>query len=332
MSATARRPRLERLDPRQSRASALGLAALIGTAAIYMRLMVYTTSSDMIWPHCAAGQWLQGNDPYGPACLMYDAAGTLQAVYPFTTMLAMLPFASLSWVAATALILGLTAGLLAYGLVRGGGPAMLVVFLSAPAIDVLKWGQWMYLIPAIALLPALYPLTALKPHVALPVVVTRLSWRRVLALAAFGLAALILLPGWPTRWLGLTTTYDGFVPILSASGLIFLPLLLLWRDPDARYLLLVALTPQRGFYDAMLAVPVLGAAGAALVWTFSTWALAGVARSLGADFAGFHNFVGYLPAIALVALHALRARGGARAAEATPPETVAAPPGAPLER
>lgn len=311
MISRARQRTMRPLTPGQHRALALVLAIIVGALAVYLRLTVYNGASDMIWPHCAARQWLQSHDPYSPTCFMYSPGGEVWALYPFTTVLALAPFAPISWILATAAIVGLSASVLAYGLIRRGGPGMLFVFMSAPAVEVVRWGQWMYLIPAIALLPALYPLAAVKPHVALPVVLTKFTPRRLLAAAVFGLISLLLIPDWPWRWLSVPTTYGGFVPILTAAGLIFLPLLFFWRDPDARYLLLVALTPQRGFYDAMLAVPALGSAWAAALWTFCTWTLATVAGNLGMNLYTFHIFAAYFPAVILVAIQALRKRAQA---------------------
>ena len=226
------------------------IAAGIGLLACLVSLVLHAMVgvSDLVIPHCAARAVLAGGDPY--ACPRpHDLPSN-----PFTTVLIVLPLAPLPLAWAGAVLMGLSSGLLAFGILRSGQPWRLLAFASLPYAVALFYVQWSILLLAIAFVPALYPLLLAKPHVGIAVGLLRCTPRRALGALALGLGSLLLLPAWPWRWLAQTGTYDGSIPILLPGMLILALALPLWRSEGARWLLVLALTPQRAFYDQLLLV------------------------------------------------------------------------------
>jgi len=171
---------------------------------------------------------------------------------PLTTALVVILFTPLNAESAAGVFFGLSSALLAFGLTRHGEWWRLLVFLAFPYWAALQAVQWSPLLFAVALYPALLPLTLVKPHLGLPVALTHLSWKRGAACAAFGLGSLLLDPAWPVRWMSQINTYDGFVPLLTIPGPLLLLALLRWRAERARLCLLLSAIPQRLFYDQLL--------------------------------------------------------------------------------
>ena len=79
-----------------------------------------------------------------------------------------------------------------------------------------------------------------KPQVGLPVFLTRLSRRGLLACVVVGLASLALMPNWPLLWLRQTRNYEHFIPILVLPGELLALALLRYRNRDAQLLFLSA--------------------------------------------------------------------------------------------
>jgi hypothetical protein len=197
------------------------------------RYMLLSQAGDFSWPICAARQWLAHTDPYSSICVSFRSDGRSWATNPFTTVLALVPFVWLPDRYIAALLIGISSGLLAYGLLkRSPSPLNLIVYGSVPFLQVFFYGQWAALLAAIALLPALLPLIVIKPHIGLPIALTRLTRRRILACASVVLLSLLLLPDWPIRWLPQASTYDGYILALTPPGLLVIGLAALrWRDP-----------------------------------------------------------------------------------------------------
>lgn len=90
----------------------------------------------------------------------------------------------------------------------------------------------------------------MKPQVGLPVFLTRLSRRGLLACLFVGALSFAVMPQWPLLWLRQTHYYEHFVPLLIFPGPLLLLALLRYRDRDAWLLLLAAIMPQRWFFDS----------------------------------------------------------------------------------
>jgi hypothetical protein len=66
------------------------------------------------------------------------------------------------------------------------------------------------------------------------------------------LLSLIVMPRWPLLWLAQIRHYDHFIPLLVLPGPLLAAALLRYRDRDALFLTMMALMPQRWFYDTLV--------------------------------------------------------------------------------
>lgn len=213
----------------------------------------YAPAGDLAWALDAARDLLTGRDPYAR---VLPPGGV---PYPLPAALVVMPLAWLPDVWAAGVFAGLASALLAYGLLRTRGWPGLLLFAAFPYWHALRIVQWSPLLCAAWLLPHMAPVCLAKPHLGAPVVLSHPpspppsggvgGW---LACAAFGLISLVVLPMWPWSWLSQLGAYESFVPV---AVLPFGPLLVLaalrWRDDRARLVLLMALMPQRGWYDVL---------------------------------------------------------------------------------
>jgi hypothetical protein len=129
------------------------------------------------------------------------------------------------------------------------------------------------LILTIWFLPFMLPLVLVKPHIAIPLILTgKASKTGLLITFALLLFSLILNPSWPLTWFQLTNTYKGLPPLFSLPlGPLLLLSLLKYRDRRAWLLLLLALMPQRVLYD-QLPLFVLASTGIQAVFlVFCSW-------------------------------------------------------------
>jgi hypothetical protein len=171
--------------------------------------------------------------------------------YPLPAGFFALPVCWLPPSIAGGIFYGAGSGLMAFGLTRGSYWRLLV-FLAYPYWAGLLTAQWTPLLMASALFPLLLPATLAKPQIGLPIALTHLTRRGLVACAiALGLS-LVLRPRWPMEWIGQIGGYDRFVPLLVLPGPLLLLALFRWRERDARFLLLMAAMPQRWFYDQLV--------------------------------------------------------------------------------
>ena len=187
---------------------------------------------------------LAGRNPYD----IPSAPGVVQ--YPLTATFFGLPFVCLRPAAAAGAFYGVSSALLAFGLTRQGY-SRLLIFLAYPYWAGFLTAQWPPLIMASAFFPLLLPATMVKPQVGLPVALTHLSRRGVLACAGLVLVSLLLIPRWPLLWLGQLRNYQHFFPILVLPGPLLALALLRYRERDGWLLFLMACMPQRWFFDTL---------------------------------------------------------------------------------
>jgi hypothetical protein len=241
---------MRRLQPLLARR--LPVAALIGLVAgglcYHYQLASGRLAGDLGWAMYLINALIAGQDPYG-----YSTSVTPMA-YPLTAGLATAPLTLLPPEVAAGVFFGLSSALMALGLTRDGAWWRLLTFAAMPFWAALITVQWSPLLFAVALFPALLPLTLCKPHVGLPVALTRLTWRRALACAAFGLLSLLVMPDWPLRFLGHQADPGQYLPplITLPLGPLVLLGLLRWRDERARFVLALSAVPQRMWYDILL--------------------------------------------------------------------------------
>jgi len=198
-------------------------------------------AGDFNWAIWAAQDLLAHRNPY---------ARTLQ-LYPLPCALFGLPFVWMRPENAGGAFYGISSALMAFGLSRDDY-RRLYVFLAFPYWSALITAQWTPLIFASAFLPVLLPANLAKPQIGLPVLLTRSTWRGLLACAMVLGLSFLLLPKWPLLWLGNLHLYARFIPLLVLPGPLLVLALLRWRSRDARLLFLMAAMPQRWFYDGLI--------------------------------------------------------------------------------
>lgn len=223
----------------------IAISGLIGLLAGWFTLFLmnkfHQGAGDFGWAIHLAQRFLAGQNPYD----------TPYEQYPFTAALFAMPFLRVRPEIAAAIFSGLTSFLLALGVTRKGYHR-LWIFLAYPYWVGLLAAQWSVVITASAFFPVLMPVTMAKPQVGLPVFLTRLSRRGVLACLAVALLSIALFPRWPWLWLGQIGYYHHFFAILILPGPLIVLALLRYRDRDAWLLFLTSLMPQRWFFDSFI--------------------------------------------------------------------------------
>jgi hypothetical protein len=102
-------------------------------------------------------------------------------------------------------------------------------------------------------LPILLPLTLAKPQLGIPIALTRLTWRRALWCGVWLALTFVLDPTWLWRWWPQARSYDGIIPLLVLPlGPVLLLALRWWRQRTMIELVVLAMMPQRFFYDPLL--------------------------------------------------------------------------------
>jgi hypothetical protein len=215
----------------------VGLAT--GTYACFLITRLHQNAGDFTWALHLAQRLVAHQNPYD----------TPLEQYPLPAALPALPLLRVRPEIAAGIFYGLSSSLLAFGLTRKNY-SRLRIFLAYPFWAGLITAQWSTLITASAFFPVLLPATMMKPQVGLPVFLTRLTRRGLLACLFVGALSLLVLPRWPLLWLGQTYYYEHFIPLFVFPGPLLLLALLRYRDRDAWLLLLAALMPQRWFFDA----------------------------------------------------------------------------------
>jgi hypothetical protein len=221
------------------------ISAAIGVAsAVYCWFLLAHLrlgAGDFNWAIWAAQDLLAHRNPYQRP----------MQLYPIPSALFGLPFAWMPPEVAGGVFYGISSGLMAFGLSRNGFHR-LFVFLAYPYWAGLIAAQWTPLLVASAFFPLLLPATLAKPHLGLPVLLTRMTRRGLLACALVIALSFLILPRWPWLWAGNFHLYTRFIPLLVWPGPLLALALLRYRDRDARLLFLMAVAPQRWFYDMLI--------------------------------------------------------------------------------
>jgi hypothetical protein len=218
-------------------AAVVGLAS--GTFCWFLLRSLHQDAADFRWALHLAQRLLARQNPYD----------TPLEQYPLPAAFVALPFLRLPPEIAAGLFYGISSALLAFGLAREGY-GRLRVFLAFPYWAGVLTAQWPPIIAASAFFPVLLPATMMKPQVGLPVFLTRLSRRGLLACVFVAALSFAVLPQWPLLWLRQRHYYEHFIPLLIFPGPLLLLALLRYRHRDAWLLLLAALMPQRWFFDS----------------------------------------------------------------------------------
>ena len=273
--------------------AAIGLAS--GAFCWFLMRHFHQEAADFRWALHLAHGLLAGQNPYD----------TPLEQYPLPAAFFALPFVHLPPELTAGIFWGISSSLLAFGLARHGY-SRLLIFLAYPYWAGILTAQWSPIIAAGAFFPLLLPATMAKPQIGLPVFLTRLSRRGVLACVVVALVSIVIMPRWPLLWLRQAGNYQHFIPLLVLPGPLLLLALIRYRDRDAWLLFFSALMPQRWFFDSFI-LWLIPQSRRETIWTvFFSWG-AGLWRWYQVP----HNFaeVGrctvilfYLPMLAVVLL------------------------------
>lgn len=201
-----------------------------------------------------------GQSPYDLIGPGLQIESQWNAYYPATAYVLAIPFTVISEESASVVFVGLSSFLLAFGSTRDSWHR-LPMFASIPFLTGAILGQLSVLVTAILFLPWLAVISCAKPQIALPFVIT--SRRRMLIAVGGGivvlLVSLVLLPRWPSQWLGLLRNSPQFRPaVFNLGGPLILLVLLKWKRPEAWIIAVMALMPQTWFpynWIALLTLP-----------------------------------------------------------------------------
>ena len=262
--------------PRLPRIERILIALFIGLVSAYLADIAFGNSrfgaKDWTYQWRAGQALLAGQNPYD---VIRPAGGYPYEswyMYPFTAVLAALPFATLAIKLGGALFTGFGAAVLAYAVSRDGA-GRLWLFLGAPFYVTIGVGQWGPLLMAgVLLTPLAWALTC-KPTLGAALFLYRPRWRTVFVCAAFGLLALAVQPTWIRDWLRNAGTVKGHgAPILDAFGWVPALALLRWRKPEARLVGAMAFVPQLlFFYDQLPLMLVARSGRAAFTFAALSW-------------------------------------------------------------
>lgn len=228
------------------RAIGIGCAAMLVSVAY--SLMFADRRSDFDQLLYAGQQLLRGVDPY-PLFGYHGGWGAFPLFYPLPAVVLALPFSALPVIVARAAFMGVSFGLLAWGLLRSGRN-LFPLLLAEPVYAAIANAQWTPILTAAYLIPSLAWVWAAKPNFALPFLLARPTRRMTLAFVA-GAGVLLgitlaLQPGWIAEWLAAVRHPAMIRPLLLSpfGGFLLAAALLRWRDRDARLLFGLACVPQ----------------------------------------------------------------------------------------
>lgn len=221
-------------------------AALVSGIACWWFLTHFQHGGGDFTPAYVGGRaLLTGGDPLAPS------PDPDWVPYPLPAAFIGILFSPFPVVLASAAFFGISSGLLAFGLTQKSF-LPLMAFLAAPYWIALTWAQWSPLIVASAFFPVLAVVVLMKPHVAAPVILTRLSRVGLISIAVFFLISIAIYPTWPVTWIKQLSPFQRYFPLLTIPGPLLLLALTRRHDRDARLLLLASVFPQRWLYDAFI--------------------------------------------------------------------------------
>jgi hypothetical protein len=218
-------------------AGILGLGT--GTFCWFLLRHLHQGAADFRWALHLAQRLIARQNPYD----------TPFEQYPLPAALFAFPLVRLQPEIAAGVFYGISTFFLALGLTRQNY-SRLRIFLAYPYWAGLFVAQWSTMIAAGGFFSLLLPATMMKPQIGLPIFLTRLSRRGLLACIVVAAASLVVLPQWPLLWFRQTHYYEHFIPLLIFPGPLLFFALLRYRDRDAWLLLLTSLMPQRWFFDS----------------------------------------------------------------------------------
>lgn len=234
--------------------------AIAGSIAVVVGLLTSAFLSrpegggDYFFVWSAARSLLDGTNPYHVTAIGPENPAGDPLQYPLPALLLVVPTARLPLPVSGGIFLGISAGLLAWALLREGYQR-LPIFMGAPFLMAISLGQWSPLVTAAALESNLGFVFAAKPNLGLPAWLFRPNVRAIIGGVALILVSLLVLPSWPLDWYhNVSSRPEKFSPIRTVVGPVLLLAALRWRRPEGRLLLAMALVPQALFFYDQLAL------------------------------------------------------------------------------
>lgn len=287
----------------------LALAIAVVSGGICFSLLTISTeedwAGDFSWAYLGAKYLLEGSNPYEG-----EYPRTDPLFYPLPALFAAIPFTPFPPEVAGALFIAISSGLLGFAVTRYGF-TYLPLFISAPFFMTLITAQWAPLLLAAAFLPFVLLFAIAKPSLGAALLLTWPNRYAIAVIAGITGISLLIQPTWPLDWYESlqTTSHPMALTVLIAGGPLVLLGLLCWRTKEARFLLLMAIIPQRlFFYDQLLLWLVIKSTRQSLYYALITWLglLGWVLTSPVDDVAAAAPWVVasmYLPATAMVLLN-----------------------------
>jgi hypothetical protein len=272
--------------PLQRRVSIAFGAALIGWTLAFLKVRAagpYYIAGDFTWHWRAADALIRGFSPY-------QVINTLP-VYPFSggypyflsTAALAIPFGLLPAQTAMPIFSGLSAGVLAYALMRNGY-WRLPLLVSAPVLWSTFTGQLTPLITAAMLVPILGWLAPIKFTIGAAGAAYNLSLRYCAFAVGIVLLSVVIWPWWPREWWNELSDLPNrryHAPILVPGGILILGALARWRRPEARLLSVMACLPQTMlFYDQLPLVLTAQSYRQSLALALGSYIAVGIASAL----------------------------------------------------
>jgi hypothetical protein len=223
--------------------------------------------------------WDQEDSPYG----LYHGAHEVLFQYPFTGIIALSPLLILPLPIILPFFLALSSFFLAYGILKENQLWRLLI-LSFPYLSAVHSVQLSILVSAALLLPFLLPIAVIKPQSSVFLVPNgKWSWITIMVSLLLVILSFILYPAWVQDWLknGSLAGYDGWIPLISIPGVLFLCLVPLLKIPRARQLFFLGCMPQRIFYDQVTVFLLPRSWVEMLFLVCSSWIIALVSKGLG---------------------------------------------------
>jgi len=188
--------------------TAIGFAS--GIFCWFLLAHLHQGAGDVRWAIVAAQSLLGRQNPYSDP----------QQLYPLPAAIFGLPFVKLPLEIAGGVFYGIGSALLAFGLIRQGYWRLLI-FFAYPYWAGLLAAQWGPLLMASAFFPLLLPATMVKPQTGIPVALTHLTRRGLVACVFVALVTFIWMPHWLGLWLRQLGGYQHFYPFLILPGPLF---------------------------------------------------------------------------------------------------------------
>ena len=229
--------------PRRARLIVAVALGLLATAYIWLFFRNEPTGSgsdfDIQW--VAARALLKGHSPYEAV----EAAGwAWPFYYPLPAALVSLPFSLLPRIAARALFVGLSTGILAFAVSRRGWWGLLLL-LTPSFFHGFYHAQWTPLLVAALLLPPIGGLLIVKPSIGLAYFLSRPTIQAVATGTVLLVVSVIVRPEWPSEWRNsIGDSPHILAPLLRPGGFLLLLSVMYWRRPDARLLVALACIPH----------------------------------------------------------------------------------------